>query len=61
VDTRPAIIEEVTALLDDVEVALVRLSDGTYRSCETCGAPLSDSVLEDLPTLRHCEAHRGVV
>ncbi len=55
---RPAIIDEVTALLDDVDVALVRLSEGTYRSCETCGAPLSDSLLEGSPTQRRCDAHR---
>ena len=57
-DTRPAIIDEVTTLLDGVDAALVRLSDGTYRSCESCDAPISDEALDESPTRRHCDAHR---
>jgi RNA polymerase-binding transcription factor DksA len=60
-DARPTIIEEATGLLDDVDVALVRLSEGTYRACEACGAMISDTALEDLPTLRRCDFHRDAV
>lgn len=50
-------IDEALALLDDVDRALVRLSDGTYRECEECGAPLSEEDLLASPTLRRCEDH----
>jgi RNA polymerase-binding transcription factor DksA len=57
VDTRPAVIDEALVLLDDVDRALVRLSDGTYRGCEECGASLSEEDLVASPTLRRCEPH----
>lgn len=56
-DDRPSVIDEATATLDDVERALQRLSDGTYRTCETCGAELSEDVLAATPTRRACELH----
>jgi RNA polymerase-binding transcription factor DksA len=59
VDARPEVIDEATALLDDVDRALVRLSEGSYRSCETCGTTLSDGVLAVEPTLRRCDEHRS--
>ena len=45
------------AVLDGVDRALVRLSDGTYGSCETCGAPIMGTDLEADPTRRMCEQH----
>jgi RNA polymerase-binding transcription factor DksA len=57
-DARPEVIDEATALLDDVDRALVRLSEGTYRSCETCGAQLSEEVLGVDPTRLRCDEHR---
>jgi DnaK suppressor protein len=41
-------------VLDDVDRALVRLSEGSYESCERCGAHISDTELEADPTLRLC-------
>jgi RNA polymerase-binding transcription factor DksA len=45
------------AVLDGVDRALQRLSEGTYGSCETCGAPVLDADLEADPTRRMCEQH----
>jgi DnaK suppressor protein len=56
-DSRPAVIDEALTLLDDVDAALVRLSEGTYRTCERCGAPLSEVDLSASPTRRRCDAH----
>ncbi len=38
-------IDEVDRLLDDVELALTRLDDGTYGRCEECGSAIDDSRL----------------
>ena len=46
-----------SAVLDGVDRALERLSDGTYGQCETCGAPLLDADLEQDPTRTMCEQH----
>jgi RNA polymerase-binding transcription factor DksA len=44
-------------VLDDVDRALARLSDGSYQSCETCGAPILETDLGADPTRRVCEQH----
>jgi DnaK suppressor protein len=44
-------------VLDDVDRALERLSDGSYGSCETCGAPILGPDLATDPTRRVCEQH----
>jgi RNA polymerase-binding transcription factor DksA len=56
-DERPDVIDEASSTLDDVDQALVRLSEGTYRSCEVCGSDLSDEVLTAAPTTRRCGEH----
>jgi RNA polymerase-binding transcription factor DksA len=52
------------AVLDGVDRALERLSEGTYGSCESCGATILAADLESDPTRRMCEQHleleRGV-
>ena len=60
-DARPEVIDEATGVLDDVDRALVRLSEGSYRSCEVCATPLSDEALAADPTGRGCDEHRGTV
>ena len=40
--------------LDDVEFALRRLDEGSYGTCVTCGAPISDERLEAMPAARLC-------
>jgi RNA polymerase-binding transcription factor len=46
-----------SAVLDGVDRALERLSEGTYGQCETCGAPILDTALEHDPTRRTCAEH----
>ena len=45
------------AVLDGVDRALERLSEGTYGTCEVCGAPISEADLEHEPTGHTCEQH----
>jgi RNA polymerase-binding transcription factor DksA len=47
-------VDAVDDLLDEVELALARLDDGTYGRCEECGEPIGDQRLEGLPTARTC-------
>lgn len=51
-------LDELGALeadLDAVEVALRRLDDGSYGTCERCGAPLP--ALDEDPLARRCRDH----
>ena len=50
-----------TKVLDDVDLALERLSAGTYDSCERCGGPLADADLALSPTRQVCREHQGKV
>ena len=50
-------LAQSAAVLDGVDRALERLSDGAYGSCETCGAPILGADLEADPTRRRCEQH----
>jgi RNA polymerase-binding transcription factor DksA len=50
-------LTQSAAVLDGVDRALERLSDGSYGSCETCGAPILSADLEADPTRRRCEQH----
>jgi DnaK suppressor protein len=45
------------SVLDGVDRALERLSDGTYGRCETCSAPILEADLELDPTRGLCEQH----
>jgi RNA polymerase-binding transcription factor DksA len=49
-----SILEQVEAELADVELALRRLDDGTYGTCEACGRVIGDSRLEAKPEARLC-------
>ncbi|HEV2993570.1 MAG TPA: TraR/DksA C4-type zinc finger protein [Acidimicrobiia bacterium] len=40
--------------LDDIEVALQKLDDGTYGRCEGCGGPIAEARLEAMPAARLC-------
>jgi RNA polymerase-binding transcription factor len=50
-------LAQSAAVLDGVDRALERLSDGRYGSCETCGAPIRGADLEADPIRRRCEQH----
>jgi DnaK suppressor protein len=44
-------------VLDDVDRALERLSDGSYDTCAHCGAPIHSDDLRADPTRRACAQH----
>jgi DnaK suppressor protein len=46
-----------SAVLDGVDHALERLTEGTYGTCETCGAPVLAADLARDPARRMCEQH----
>jgi DnaK suppressor protein len=50
-------LTRAAAILDGVDRALERLSEGTYGQCATCGAPILEADLEHDPTRRMCEQH----
>jgi RNA polymerase-binding transcription factor DksA len=50
-------LAQSAAVLDGVDRALQRLSDGTYGTCENCGAPILGADLEVDPSRRRCEQH----
>jgi DnaK suppressor protein len=52
-------LEQADAVLDEVDAALRRLSDGSYGVCTTCGGPVSDERLAVTPTALTCELHAG--
>jgi len=47
-------VEAVDGLLDEVELALARLDDGTYGRCDGCGEAIDDDRLAELPMARSC-------
>jgi RNA polymerase-binding transcription factor DksA len=47
-------VDTVDALLDEVELALARLDDGTYGRCELCGEAIDDGRLAAQPIIRTC-------
>jgi hypothetical protein len=51
------LLEAIEQELADVELALERLGNGSYGSCETCGQVFSDDELEAAPAGRFCRAH----
>ena len=45
--------------LDDVELALRKLDEGTYGRCEVCGREIGEARLEVMPAARFCIDHAG--
>jgi RNA polymerase-binding transcription factor DksA len=45
--------------LDDVEVALGKLDEGTYGRCEICGNEIGVARLQVMPAARFCIEHAG--
>lgn len=50
--------EHAAAELEQVEAALARLEDGSYGTCETCGAEIPEERLEARPHTRFCVEHQ---
>jgi RNA polymerase-binding transcription factor DksA len=55
----PSELTSLEADLAGVDVALRRLDDGSYGTCEVCRAPIPDAVAAD-PLARRCSEHDGV-
>jgi len=49
-----SLLERVRRDLDNVEVAMARLADGTYGHCEACDATLSEEQLASAPAASRC-------
>ena len=47
----------IEATLGDVDLALDRLRDGSYRVCESCGGEITEALLTAEPLRTTCAAH----
>ena len=52
-----ALANNLRETLDDVELALGKLDDGTYGKCEVCGEDIAAARLEAMPAARYCITH----
>ena len=52
-----ALAANLQSMLDDVERALVKLDEGTYGLCDTCGEAIAPARLEAMPASRFCVQH----
>lgn len=52
-----SILESLERELRELELALERVDDGTYGTCEACGAQLAPERLEAQPAARFCVEH----
>jgi DnaK suppressor protein len=48
------IVENLVALLNDVDAALAKAEAGTYGVCEKCGNDIGAARMEYRPTSRYC-------
>jgi DnaK suppressor protein len=55
-DETAADLGRIEAQLDELEGALVRLDDGSYGVCASCGGAIADERLQSEPTARWCGA-----
>ena len=46
--------ENSEQVLRAIDVALQRIEEGTYGTCETCGKPISEERLEAIPYATQC-------
>lgn len=53
-DAHRTAVDAVDGLLDEVELALARLDDGTYGRCQECGSVIGDDELAENPVIRVC-------
>jgi hypothetical protein len=50
-------LDEIDNELAGVDAALRRLSDGTYGTCEVCGAAIDADLLHSIPLATRCSDH----
>jgi RNA polymerase-binding transcription factor DksA len=50
-------VSAIESTLNSVDRALERLRAGTYRTCQACGAEISQDALVENPLLANCEQH----
>ena len=50
-------VSAIESTLNDVDRALERLRNGTYRTCQVCESPIDESALVASPLLANCPAH----
>lgn len=56
-DPDQQLLDRLEADLADVERALERLDEGSYTSCEVCGAQITAARLARAPATRRCDGH----
>ena len=49
-----ALVDQARQHLDEIDAALLRVHDGTYGSCVSCGRPIGEERLEARPVARTC-------
>ncbi|MDL9935983.1 TraR/DksA C4-type zinc finger protein [Gordonia sp. ABSL1-1] len=47
-------VERSRVRLDEIDAALLRMGEGSYGRCETCGVAIDPERLEVLPATRQC-------
>ncbi|MBA2731876.1 MAG: TraR/DksA family transcriptional regulator [Acidobacteria bacterium] len=53
--------ERESQMVADIDQALLRIDEGSYGVCATCGKPIDERRLEALPTARHDAACQTVI
>ncbi len=53
--------EQVRRELADIDAALMRIAEGSYGSCQSCGGPMGLQRLRALPEARYCVACSGQI
>src|SRR3954466_14683787 len=51
-----ALVGTLRDTLQDINDALVKIAQGAYGQCESCGKPIADARLEAMPAARLCIA-----
>lgn len=52
-----ALIKAVKSDLIELEVAIKKISEGTYGACEICGEPIEEGRLKAYPAAAFCVTH----
>ncbi len=58
-ESNTAILKQLEIQLNDVKLALEKIENGTYGTCEVGGEPIPEDRLEAIPSARTCIEHIG--